>query len=150
MKNFTTQYAKDDGYKKFKSIIDNVGTIDLTYNGSNISNVYSGLFNTDSWLDTDRIWHVAPIGVRIYNDTDIEVYIICPICGMVHTHSGTLDNNGNIEIGYRTSHCSQYLCNPNIQKIENNYYIESVTRDSINTAKSEKKNSLANSFQDYK
>lgn len=142
MVNFTTRYAKDDGYKKFKSIMNNVGTIDLTYNGDNISNVYSGLFDRNSWLDKDKIWHVTPIGVRMYSDTSIEVYIICPICGMVHSHGGTLDDDKNIEIGYRTPHCSKYLCNSDSQKIGHSYYIESVTSNSINRAKQKKEKNL--------
>ena len=57
----------------------------------------------DYWFYTDSrsylldgMWHVPPVAVD-----NIHVYVVCPFCGLIHTHGNTDDGY----TGHRVAHC---------------------------------------------
>ena len=68
-----------------------------------------------SYIDDEGFWHVYPIGFA----TQV-VYIVCPYCGMIHTHGA----DGNDYEGHRIEHCvTSALKYGTILKHERNGYI---------------------------
>ena len=146
MKNITSVHAKDYGIDTLKELVINKRVTTLYTDNSNESDIYQGLIDKRSWLDDDRVWHVYPIAVEeIPHSNNANVFIICPLCGMVHRHGVGIENfkisiNDNIlcnnindrhpryeHIGHRVAHCGSYLWRADTSSINNGYIIEDIT-----------------------
>ena len=148
MKNFTKLYAKDHGITRLKEIIKDEKMIKLYTDNENESDVYCGLFDKRSWLDDEHVWHVYPIAIEEHKHPDkitVDVHIVCPLCGMIHTHGTDVENEDiklnedfpisdidkrhprYSEIGHRVYHCTHYLWTPEKSKINHGYIIEDIT-----------------------
>lgn len=143
MENFTSVYAKDNGVKRLKSTLKDNGTVKLYNDNKYESDVYSGLFDKRSWIDEDKVWHVYPIAIKEHGQ-HADVYIICPICGMIHSHGVSVNDDIPIHkefpienihklhprygnFGHRVAHCNDYLCTPEKNSVYNGYIIEGIT-----------------------
>ena len=158
MKNGTKLSAKGGSSETLKDILNESNVIELygkeksAAEGYYESDIYPGYFDKRSWIDDNGVWHVEPIAIVEREDKIADVYIICPLCGMIHSHGTSINTDipidsdfdmgkfsyddphpryGNKLIGHRVSHCGSFRKNKKSKIINNGYYINGPTIDQV-------------------
>ena len=150
--NRTKLIAKDYSSKKLKEILSKNNVIEL-YGKEPMplnyydTDIYPGYFDKRSWIDNEGVWHVEPFAI-IEHGSAADVYIICPLCGMIHNHGISINTEIPIEynlnddelsyedphpryadelMGHRVAHCGEFRKNKKSKIINDGYYIDGPT-----------------------